>query len=212
MATEVEVRRHFSVPVYAALLEAFPTYQATLEESVHELARSSPSRVQSNSGGFHSDTRLHTSRVTAFRWATHALTELAAQCLAPVYARCPGMRMAITELWANVAPAGAWHVPHHHFPSAWSGVLYVRAAHTVGTGLAGERGGCVEFLNPLAIPAAYGSDANALYTPRDGLALLFPGGLQHFTYPHDHPAPRVTLGFNLAVDLQSAPTVVAPGR
>jgi hypothetical protein len=66
-------------------------------------------------------------------------------------------------------------------------------------GRADKRAGCIEFLSPIASAASFFLPSGTVFTPRDGLALLFPGPLVHMVHPSEGDAPRVCVSFNLDV-------------
>lgn len=193
-----EVRHHFAVPVWTTGVEGFAEHRGALLETILTASRTSPGIVLSNERGWHSPVDLQQSDHPEWRWLTGALLASARTTLSRSPGAGPDFQLVVASMWANVAPAGAWHRPHHHFPMPYSGVLYVAAGHAVPDPSGAGRTGKLEFLSPLSVGPAFASEAGVLYTPRDGLVVLFPGSLVHFTYPHDAKDPRVTVSFNLA--------------
>jgi len=100
--------------------------------------------------------------------------------------------------WATICRTGAYHAPHSHPDSAWSGVYYIRA----GTDRP-ERplSGVLEFLDPRAGVDAvtapgdpYGEPFRV--RPQNGLLVLFPSWLYHWVHPYTGQTPRIAISFN----------------
>jgi uncharacterized protein (TIGR02466 family) len=109
----------------------------------------------------------------------------------------PPARLSLTDMWAMVLRAGAWASPHHHFPSVWSGVVYLSANDWVGADHS-DRAGKLEFENPIPMAERFGQPGGVVITPRDSLLVLFPGALKHFVHPVRATGPRVSVSFNLS--------------
>jgi len=100
--------------------------------------------------------------------------------------------------WATVCRAGAYHAPHSHPDSAWSGVYYVDAgASTRDRSLSGV----LEFLDPRAGVEAvtapgdpYGEPVRV--RPEPGLLVIFPSWLYHWVHPYAGQTPRIAVSFN----------------
>jgi uncharacterized protein (TIGR02466 family) len=100
--------------------------------------------------------------------------------------------------WATVCRAGAYHAPHSHPDSAWSGVYYVDAgANTHDRSLSGV----LEFLDPRAGVEAvtapgdpYGEPVRV--KPEAGLLVIFPSWLYHWVHPYAGHTPRIAVSFN----------------
>jgi uncharacterized protein (TIGR02466 family) len=104
-----------------------------------------------------------------------------------------------TSAWATICREGAYHAPHSHPDSAWSGVYYVDA----GTDRADcPLSGVLEFLDPRsgveAITAPgdpYGEPFRV--RPEAGLLLIFPSWLYHWVHPYAGQTPRIAVSFNV---------------
>lgn len=111
--------------------------------------------------------------------------------------------------WATVCRAGAYHGPHSHPDSAWSGVYYVDA----GSDTSGPPfSGVLEFLDPRsgvdAVTAPgdpYGEPFRV--RPQAGLMVIFPSWLYHWVHPYLGQTPRIAISFNAALG-----STVAPGQ
>jgi len=104
--------------------------------------------------------------------------------------------------WATICRADAYHAPHSHPDSAWSGVYYVNA----GTGNPGRPlSGVLEFLDPRAGVEAvsapgdpYGEPVRV--RPEAGLLVFFPSWLYHWVHPYAGQTPRIAVSFNVALE------------
>ena len=100
--------------------------------------------------------------------------------------------------WATLCRAGAYHAPHSHPDSAWSGVYYVDP----GTASADHPlNGVLEFLDPRAGVEAvtapgdpYGEPFRV--RPQAGLLVIFPSWLYHWVHPYTGQTPRIAISFN----------------
>ena len=104
--------------------------------------------------------------------------------------------------WATVCRAGAYHAPHSHPDSAWSGVYYVDAGtdspeHPLS--------GMLELVDPRAGVDAvtapgdpYGEPVRI--RPDAGLLVIFPSWLYHWVHPYEGQTPRVAVSFNAALE------------
>ena len=112
--------------------------------------------------------------------------------------------------WATICRAGAYHAPHSHPDSAWSGVYYVDpGSDTPDRPLSGV----LEFLDPRAGVEAvtapgdpYGEPFRV--RPQPGLLVLFPSWLYHWVHPYTGQTPRIAVSFNAT--LASAAAVKPP--
>lgn len=87
--------------------------------------------------------------------------------------------------WATICRAGAYHAPHSHPDSAWSGVYYVAAGsespdHPLS--------GMLEFLDPRAGVEAVSAPGDPYgepfrIAPKAGLLVVFPSWLYHWVHP-----------------------------
>jgi uncharacterized protein (TIGR02466 family) len=197
---------------------AFPTLIGTLQVpdagTMNEGLRSfilteeasHPSLGRSNIGGWHSrpDFLNHPEpAVTALtNWVTWAVTHMVGATAGPD--RFKGT-LAVSA-WATVCRAGAYHAPHSHPDSAWSGVYYVDAGtenrdHPLS--------GVLEFLDPRtgveAVTAPgdpYGEPFRIW--PQSGLLVTFPSWLYHWVHPYVGQTPRIAVSFNAALGAAGA--------
>ncbi|MCI0389468.1 MAG: 2OG-Fe(II) oxygenase family protein [Acidobacteria bacterium] len=100
--------------------------------------------------------------------------------------------------WATISRAGAYHAPHSHPDSAWSGVYYVDA----GTGNPEHPlSGVLEFIDPRAGVEAvsapgdpYGEPVRVW--PESGLLVVFPSWLYHWVHPYAGQTSRIAVSYN----------------
>ena len=156
--------------------------------------------ARSNIGGWHSRPDFFVREEPAVgaltTWVTWALSRMIDASAGPGTFRGS---LSITA-WATICRAGAYHAPHCHPDSAWSGVYYVDA------GSRSERplSGVLEFLDPRAGVEAvrtpgdpYGMPVRVV--PEPGLLVIFPSWLYHWVHPYDGQTPRIAISFNAAV-------------
>jgi uncharacterized protein (TIGR02466 family) len=156
---------------------------------------------RSNIGGWHSQTDFldHPQPAVAalttwIDWAVNRMIEATAGSGA--------FKGAISvTAWATVCREGAYHAPHAHPDSAWSGVYYVDAG-TVNPHR--PLGGVLEFLDPRAGVEAvtapgdpYGEPLRI--RPESGLLVVFPSWLYHWVHPYSGESPRIAISFNVAL-------------
>src|SRR5262245_26439677 len=100
--------------------------------------------------------------------------------------------------WATICRSGAYHAPHSHPDSAWSGVYYVDAGTIIPDR---PLSGVLEFLDPRAGVEAvsapgdpYGEPVRV--RPQAGLLVVFPSWLYHWVHPYVGQRPRIAVSFN----------------
>lgn len=103
--------------------------------------------------------------------------------------------------WATVCRSGAYHAPHSHPDSAWSGVYYVDPG---STNPEMPLSGILEFLDPRAGVEAVTAPGDPYGAPfrvraEAGLLVLFPSWLYHWVHPYIGETPRIAISFNAAL-------------
>jgi len=165
---------------------------------------------RSNIGGWHSKTDFLTRPEPAVEalatWVDWAVGQMVDATAGP---GALSGSMSVSA-WATICRAGAYHAPHSHSDSAWSGVYYVDAGtnnpeHPLS--------GVLEFLDPRAGVEAvtapgdpYGEPFRV--RPEAGLLVVFPSWLFHWVHPYAGKTPRIAVSFNAACRALSA---VTPG-
>jgi uncharacterized protein (TIGR02466 family) len=157
-----------------------------------------PSVGRSNIGGWHSrPDLLHRSdpSVAALTtWITWALNGMVRATAGP-----DAFKGSLSvSAWAAICRDGAYHAPHSHPDSAWSGAYYVDAGDSRPDW---PLSGVLEFLDPRAgvdAVTAPGDPYGEPYrvTPQEGLLVLFPSWLQHWVHPYRGMTPRIAISFN----------------
>jgi uncharacterized protein (TIGR02466 family) len=153
---------------------------------------------RSNIGGWHSRPDLLTRRESAVSalsgWLTWALRRMID---ATAGANAFKGTLSVSA-WATICRAGAYHAPHSHPDSAWSGVYYVNAGTDSPDQLLS---GVLEFLDPRAGVEAvtapgdpYGEPFRV--RPQSGLLVIFPSWLYHWVHPYAGQTPRIAVSFN----------------
>jgi uncharacterized protein (TIGR02466 family) len=161
---------------------------------------------RSNVGGWHSPTdflsRPEPMVAALTTWVTWAVREMIDATAGP--SSFKGVLSA--SAWATICRMGAYHAPHSHPDSAWSGVYYVDA----GTpDAARPLSGVLEFLDPRAGVEAvtapgdpYGEPFRV--RPAAGLIVIFPSWLYHWVHPYTGQTPRIAVSFNVALGAAAA--------
>jgi uncharacterized protein (TIGR02466 family) len=156
---------------------------------------------RSNIGGWHSRpdllNRPESAVVALTTWVTWAVKQMV-----DVTAGSGAFKGNLSlSAWATICRAGAYHAPHSHPDSAWSGVYYVDA----GVANPGRPlSGVLEFLDPRAGVEAvsapgdpYGEPVRV--RPESGLFVIFPSWLYHWVHPYAGQSPRIAVSFNVAL-------------
>jgi uncharacterized protein (TIGR02466 family) len=162
---------------------------------------------RSNIGGWHSQTDFLDCPEPAVA-ALSTWIDWAVRKMVDTTAGATGFKgeLSVTA-WATVCRAGAYHAPHSHPDSAWSGVYYVDA----GTSSSDRPlSGMLEFLDPRAGVEAvtapgdpYGEPVRV--RPESGLLVVFPSWLYHWVHPYVGEAPRIAVSFNAALASRASP-------
>jgi uncharacterized protein (TIGR02466 family) len=161
---------------------------------------------RSNIGGWHSRTDFlnHPEPAVAAltNWITFAVTQMVNATAGPDTFK----GTLSVSAWATICRTGAYHAPHSHPDSAWSGVYYIDAGtqdrdHPLS--------GVLEFLDPRAGVEAvtapgdpYGEPVRIW--PEDGLIVIFPSWLYHWVHPYVGQTPRVAVSFNASMEARPA--------
>jgi uncharacterized protein (TIGR02466 family) len=153
---------------------------------------------RSNIGGWHSRTDFLSRRDTAVSALTAWLTWALRRMIDATAGANAFKGTLSVSAWATICRAGAYHAPHSHPDSAWSGVYYVDP----GTDSPDQPlSGVLEFLDPRAGVEAvtapgdpYGEPFRV--RPQAGLLVVFPSWLCHWVHPYAGQTPRIAVSFN----------------
>jgi uncharacterized protein (TIGR02466 family) len=198
-------------PAFPTLIGRFRIPDAdAMNQDLHALILAqevmSKSVGRSNVGGWHSPSdflsRSEPTVAPLTTWVTYAVRRMVDATAGPGSFR--GVLLA--SAWATICRAGAYHAPHSHPDSAWSGVYYVDAGTTDP---ARPLSGVLEFLDPRAGVDAvtapgdpYGEPFRVL--PAAGLIVIFPSWLYHWVHPYTGQTPRIAVSFNVALGAAAA--------
>jgi uncharacterized protein (TIGR02466 family) len=153
---------------------------------------------RSNIGGWHSQTdfldRSEPAVEALSNWITWAVRQMIEAAAGP-----GSFEGAFSSTaWATICRTNAYHAPHSHPDSAWSGVYYVDGgSREPGRPLSGV----LEFLDPRAGVEAVTAPGDPYgepfrIQPEDGLLVIFPSWLYHWVHPYAGRTPRIAVSFN----------------
>jgi len=160
---------------------------------------------RSNIGGWHSRPdfleRPHSAVAALTNWLGWALRRM----INATGGENAFQGMLSASAWATICRTGAYHAPHSHPDSAWSGVYYVDpGTDTPDRPLSGV----LEFLDPRAGVEAvtapgdpYGEPFRV--RPKAGMLVVFPSWLYHWVHPYVGQRPRIAVSFNATVQALS---------
>jgi uncharacterized protein (TIGR02466 family) len=157
-----------------------------------------PSLGRSNVGGWHSRPDFLSRRDPAVSALTAWLTWALRRMIDATAGANAFKGTLSASAWATICHAGAYHAPHSHPDSAWSGVYYVDP----GTDSQDQPlSGVLEFLDPRAgveAVSAPGDPYGAPFRvrPQAGLLVVFPSWLYHWVHPYAGQTPRIAVSFN----------------
>jgi uncharacterized protein (TIGR02466 family) len=197
--------------------QAFPTYigrvqlpdAETMNQELQALILAEelqyPSLGRSNIGGWHSRAdflhRSHDSVAALTSWIRWALRRM----ISETTGQDNFVGAASISAWATVCRTGAYHAPHSHPDSAWSGVYYVNS----GTENPDQPfSGVLEFLDPRAGAEAVTAPGDPYGEPfriraQSGLLVIFPSWLYHWVHPYAGETPRIAISFNATIGAQA---------
>ena len=154
--------------------------------------------ARSNVGGWHSRPDLLQRPDPAVSALTQWLTWALRQMIRATAGSDAFHGTLSISAWAAICRAGAYHAPHSHPDSAWSGVYYVDPGTDVPDR---PLSGVLEFFDPRAGAEAvtapgdpYGEPFRV--RPEAGLLVVFPSWLFHWVHPYAGPTPRIAVSFN----------------
>ena len=197
---EIELTPAFPTLIGTVLVPDAGTMNGDLQKLILEEQDRYGSLGRSNVGGWHSQTDF----LERPEPAVHALTTwvnwAVRQMVDATAGRGTSTGAISLSAWATICRGGAYHAPHSHPDSAWSGVYYVDPGTT-----SPDRplGGVLEFLDPRAgaeAVTAPGDPYGAPFRvrPQAGLIVVFPSWLFHWVHPYTGQTPRIAVSFNAA--------------
>lgn len=160
-----------------------------------------PSLGRSNIGGWHSRTDFLNRREPAVSGLTTWLSFGLRRIIDATAGANTFEGTLLISAWAAICREGAYHAPHSHPESAWSGVYYVDP----GTEQPDRPlSGVLEFLDPRAGVEAVAAPGDPYgepfrIRPVAGLLVVFPSWLYHWVHPYTGQAPRIAISFNASL-------------
>lgn len=190
----------FPTPLVISEVADAAALNVALLAEIAERRRHEPGIQRSNRHGWHSKLDLFERAEPAHRDLAEGLSRLVVQATEQMV---PGADFTTLDMecegWVNVNPTGGYNGPHDHPGAFWSGTYYVAMPASAADD---PDGGAIEFLahRPSStyvnfLPAPMTGDKMRL-KPTEGMALLFPGTLRHWVFPHHAEDERVTIAFN----------------
>ena len=193
-------------PAFPTLIGRFRIPDAdTMNQDLHALILAEEAKYasvgRSNIGGWHSRPDFLNLQEPAVAGLTTWLTWTLRRMIEVTSGEEASKGSFSISAWATLCREGAYHAPHSHPDSAWSGVYYVDP----GTDTRGQPlSGVLEFLDPRAGVEAvtapgdpYGEPFRV--RPAAGLIVIFPSWLYHWVHPYTGQTPRIAVSFNVAL-------------
>lgn len=197
-----ELTNIFPTTILTRRLDAILPLNGRLRELVLERERVQPGIGISNVGGWHSPPDLMTwdfPEVRALMREFFAAGRDMTQANLP-----PGIDGEIRlrfhgGCWANLLRDGGYNTVHNHAAAVWSGCYYV----CIGEPDPGPpHNGWIEFQDPRG---ANIHSHKEKVQPQPGLLLIFPGWLNHYVNPFRGRGERISIAFNLDVEVVARP-------
>jgi hypothetical protein len=187
---DIQSSNLFAIPVHATHLIGFAQFAPTLIKRAEKLCVAGGGLQASNRHAFHSKRDFHLHDDVATAWLRSSIIDFATQAL--------NRHVQIESAWSISVDKGGWLMPHNHFPHRWSGVMYLSVDHLDDKDLY-DYSGRLDLLSPVPLAEVFGLPPSMSIRPVNGLALIFPGALQHTVYPHQSDKTRHSVAFNLTV-------------
>ena len=203
----MESRKLFPSTLYSERV-ADDEWRVALREDIFAWRDSHPeTTVRSSYGGsWHSPVKAHE------RAAFKPLLKEVVAAATTVFRReryLGNSRARLDSMWANVNPAGAYHVPHTHGEALWAGVYYVETP---------PKSPGIVFMDPrFGVGHNRPHFATGLENDRfkldvsAGDLIFFPAWLLHYVEPHTGDDPRISVSFNVR-QVMSPPQPKLPNR
>ena len=174
----LDVTPLFPSLLFQTVLEPFP--QQKMMEIAYAVKEQYPSVEVSNIGGYHSP---------PIKLEIEPLTAILNEIVSVPY--------TINNMWFMINGKDQYNTPHNHPQSDLSGVLYITDSQCP-----------IEFEHPqyfeqYSLIKAYKNDQQLVHhvTPRAGQLILFPSSLRHRVLPNDCEQDRISLSFNLTLEV-----------
>lgn len=190
----------FPTPLVMCEVEDAKRLNATLLAEINERRKHEVGVKKSNRHGWHSRKDLFDRPEPAHRELAQSLSTFIASATKRLNPDADFAKIEmVCEGWINVNPSGGYNAPHDHPGAFWSGAYYVSMPPNAPDD---PDGGAIEFLAHR--PASFFVDImrgpmssdKIRFHPTEGMALIFPGTIKHWVFPHHAEAERVTIAFN----------------
>ena len=186
----------FPTPVFSAMIPDFNEYRNDIIDYTRQYKSKYETVVVSNVGGYQSSSDIHQDPefLTVCEKIWEDILSPACDMMADTFANngFPGTKFSLHNLWFNSNTTGAWNTHHTHPHCFYSGVIWVKASH--------ESGDLV--LHSPHAHSLYGLDHNVWnIPPEEGRVVLFPSNLLHNVNANTSENERISLSFNIAIDI-----------
>ena len=186
----------FPTPVYTAMILDFDEYRNDIIDYTRQYKSKYETVQVSNMGGYQSSSDIHQDpdfhSVCSKIWDDVLMP--ACDKMSETFADngFAGTKFSLHNIWFNSNPNGAWNMPHTHPHCFYSGVIWVKAPHESGELI----------LHSPNAHSLYGLDHNVwTIPPEEGRVILFPSNLQHHVSSNTSENERISLSFNISIDI-----------
>lgn len=186
----------FPTPVYTAMIPDFDEYRNDIIDYTRNYKSEYETVQVSNMGGYQSSSDIHQDpnfhSLCNKIWDDVLMPAVDMMSASFEMNDFPGTKFSLHNLWFNSNPNGAWNMPHTHPHCFYSGVLWVKAP--------AESGELI--LHSPHSHSLYGLDHNVwTIPPEEGRVVLFPSNLQHHVSSNTSENERISLSFNISIDI-----------
>lgn len=186
----------FPTPVHTALIPDFSEHRNDIIDYTKQYRMKYETVQVSNIGGYQSSSDIHQDPefVSICQWIWDDVLMPACDVMSSSFEAndFPGTKLSLHNIWFNCNPNGAWNMNHTHPHSFYSGVIWVKAP--------AESGDLV--LHSPHAHALYGLEHSVWHIPpEEGRVVLFPSNLQHHVNSNTTENERISLSFNISIDI-----------
>jgi uncharacterized protein (TIGR02466 family) len=195
----------FGTPISTYLWPDSDALNTELKNIILKKEKADEGIKRSNQGGWHSKPDL-------FLWDADCARELKDRAAAFVLdltrlltaLDAPRKINLQMDCWANVSRRGHYNSVHDHPGATWSGVYYVSRGEPDSDD---PCNGKLELIDPRSgvnmLRLERGVfEGRYLVEPMPGLMVMFPGWLKHMVHPFQGAAERISISFNVFVQIQ----------
>ena len=186
----------FPTPVYTAMIPDFDEYRNDIIDYTRNYKSEYETVQVSNMGGYQSSSDIHQDpnfhSLCNKIWDDVLMPAVDMMSASFEVNDFPGTKFSLNNVWFNSNPKGAWNMPHTHPHCFYSGVLWVKAPAESGE----------QILHSPHSHSLYGLDHNVwTIPPEEGRVVLFPSNLQHHVSANTSENERISLSFNISIDI-----------